>query len=1039
MHIKIVVIILLPLLASLASADEPPTTPILRIETGMHSAMIRRIDMDRSGRWLVSASDDKTVRVWDLNTGSTGKGQLERMQPAQILRPPIGKGDEGKLFSVAISPDGNLVATGGWTVGAENGGDAIYIFSRKYGRLIGKARGLPDVISQLAFSPDGRYLGAILGGKNGLRLFRVDTTDGVGAGFKSASNGLHLIAQDTDYGNDSYGAHISPDGRRLVTSSWDGYVRVYDLETVGWKQVNGEVNNIKPIAKQKMLGGKKPYAVKFSPDGAKIAVGFEDSTQCSVLSARDLSLLYAPNTSGVTKGNYYGLVWSRDGKRLYAGGRAKINGTSGYIRRWSDSGHGGFKDFKSGSINTIMDLASMPDGRIAFGGGGPFIGIFESDGAGTIGQSHLQIPPQMADYRDNWDGFQLSADGTVVTFGYKGFGEEPATFSLTNRNLSSLSLPMVVGKRTSLSSNKLSGGEGLSSPDTSSLSINAWNSTTNPTINNRPIKLDQHETSRSLAIAPDRQSFLLGTEWRLRRFDRNGLEYWNVPVPGIAWLVNIARNGEVAVVAFSDGTIRWYRYADGKELIAFFPHADKKRWVLWTPEGYFDASPGGAELIGYHINQGKDKEARFVPMSYLYDVFYRPDIVQAKFKGEDISSLITLTAEEALKTPPPEVKFTTIPSKSAEKAAKVCYQIKSTGGGIGEVRLFQNGKLIKSDGFYRETAKKEASAKIQLASMNSRAIYQDQRGLVVREKKTANAAISKPKGDLVDECVEIETITGENEISLAAFNAPNTVQGFMETATFVSTRKGDEPHLYILSVGIDTYRDSSINLKYAAKDAKDFISKLPEKARSIYKPQNIHIVTLTNQQADKQSILKAIDDLSAKIKHGDGFIFFNASHGVLLQNQYYIVTAGFDGNLNDANSLIGSNEIVEMSKRIKSLSQLFIFDTCHAGGVDNIVSGLYDARMSVLAKKMGLHIYASAGSVQTAMDGYQGNGLYTHTLLQGIANGKQVDKEKAGKVTVKSLGLYTKEKTTEISTKLGHPQTPFIINFGRDNPLFVVR
>ena len=92
-----------------------------------------------------------------------------------------------------------------------------------------------------------------------------------------------------------------------------------------------------------------------------------------------------------------------------------------------------------------------------------------------------------------------------------------------------------------------------------------------------------------------------------------------------------------------------------------------------------------------------------------------------------------------------------------------------------------------------------------------------------------------------------------------------------------------------------------------------------------------------------------------------------------------------------------------------------------------------------LARKMGLHIYASAGSVQTAMDGYKGNGLYTHTLLQGIANGKQVDKEKSGKVTVKNLGQYSKEKTTEISTKLGHPQTPFIINFGRDNPLFNVR
>ena len=59
-----------------------------------------------------------------------------------------------------------------------------------------------------------------------------------------------------------------------------------------------------------------------------------------------------------------------------------------------------------------------------------------------------------------------------------------------------------------------------------------------------------------------------------------------------------------------------------------------------------------------------------------------------------------------------------------------------------------------------------------------------------------------------------------------------------------------------------------------------------------------------------------------------------------------------------------------MSKKVKSLSQLFIFDTCHAGDVDYIVSGLYDARMSVLAKKMGLHIYTSANDKQTAMDGY---------------------------------------------------------------------
>ncbi|MDD5170143.1 MAG: caspase family protein, partial [Syntrophales bacterium] len=138
-------------------------------------------------------------------------------------------------------------------------------------------------------------------------------------------------------------------------------------------------------------------------------------------------------------------------------------------------------------------------------------------------------------------------------------------------------------------------------------------------------------------------------------------------------------------------------------------------------------------------------------------------------------------------------------------------------------------------------------------------------------------------------------------------------------------------------------------------------------------------------------------------------------------------------------SMIGSNEIVEMSKKIKSLSQLFIFDTCHAGGMDYIVSGLYDARMSVLAKKMGLHIYASASDKQAAMDGYKGNGLFTYTLLAGLSNNREADKNNDGKVSVVGLGEYSKKMTMKISKEISHSQTPLIINFGKDSPLYKLR
>jgi WD40 repeat protein len=88
--------------------SQPSTQPFLRIETGMHTAIIRGIGVDAAGRYLVTGSDDKTARVWELATG--------RMLRA--LRPPLGNGNEGKIYAVAVSPAGRIIAAGGWTSSA---------------------------------------------------------------------------------------------------------------------------------------------------------------------------------------------------------------------------------------------------------------------------------------------------------------------------------------------------------------------------------------------------------------------------------------------------------------------------------------------------------------------------------------------------------------------------------------------------------------------------------------------------------------------------------------------------------------------------------------------------------------------------------------------------------------------------------------------------------------------------------------------------------------------------------------------------------
>ena len=79
----------------------------------------------------------------------------------------------------------------------------------------------------------------------------------------------------------------------------------------------------------------------------------------------------------------------------------------------------------------------------------------------------------------------------------------------------------------------------------------------------------------SYAIAPDGRSVLLGTEWAIRRLDLDAKEIWSQNLPAVAWSVNVSRNGEMAVAALSDGTVRWYRMKDGKEILAYFPHGER--------------------------------------------------------------------------------------------------------------------------------------------------------------------------------------------------------------------------------------------------------------------------------------------------------------------------------------------------------------------------------------------------------------------------------------------------------------------------------
>lgn len=72
-------------------------------------------------------------------------------------------------------------------------------------------------------------------------------------------------------------------------------------------------------------------------------------------------------------------------------------------------------------------------------------------------------------------------------------------------------------------------------------------------------------------------------------------------------------------------TLRRHRVSGGAELLAYFAHAVRQRWVLWTSSGYYDAYPDAEVLISRHVNRSTDIAAAFFPASNFRNRCYRPD------------------------------------------------------------------------------------------------------------------------------------------------------------------------------------------------------------------------------------------------------------------------------------------------------------------------------------------------------------------------------------------------------------------------------
>lgn len=459
--------------------------------------------------------------------------------------------------------------------------------------------------------------------------------------------------------------------------------------------------------------------------------------------------------------------------------------------------------------------------------------------------------------------------------------------------------------------------------------------------------------------------------------------------------VSFSPDGSYIVSGSNDGTIKFWDISTGALLATTFNLQDEE-WFTYTPEGFFAGSEWAINNLVHIILDG----IKTVGIDQMIDSLYRPDLVFAKLHGKDISSYAQKTNFETIlqSGSAPITAFLNLEEDITNRDVTIEYSIQNTGGGIGEVNLLLNGKNIRlADG---------------VPSTNGQTLY-------------------------FSHTVTLQD--GENTLELFAKNEAGQLESLRASKILTWHGNVRKPNLYVFTVAVNKYRDGSLRLKYAVPDAKSIAKGFASQTKLLY--QNIFTFNLFDDDVTKDGLYSSFQEVSKKVEADDVFVFYIVGHGFANEEDgdYYFLPSDFRFTGLEAivQNGISKNDLTRYLSLIKAGKTLVLMDTCHSGSfLDDNARGLTEkTAINRLSHATGHATIVASSKTQSAMEGYNGHGIFTYTVVEGLSG--KADADNDGFITLQELSAYTETEVPRRSyEKWGYEQIPQRDLLRQDFPIY---